>query len=261
MEAIVEVELQLDGAQVRAMLRNTGVLQWHGATKQGSLVVQDDLIGIKGGGELCIILHTFCISSSSSSSKRPICGGAAAAIPKRKRKDMRLSFANEASRQMWYETIQRFLDEAGRPKKLMVIVNPFGGEGAEKKLFLQIVEPLLLAAKISFTMKEMMFNSHAKELANSMDLSQFDGIVCVSGDEVLVEVLNGLLQRVDWKHAIRKPLGIIPAGTGNGMAKSLLHMLVNFLMLQVQHFSLSEGTSKYWTLPQWHKANSGFIAF
>jgi sphingosine kinase len=34
----------------------------------------------------------------------------------------------------------------------------------------------------------MMFNSHAKELANSMDLSQFDGIVCVSGDEVLVEV-------------------------------------------------------------------------
>jgi hypothetical protein len=112
MEAIVEEELQLDGAQVRAMLRNTGVLQWHGATKQGSLVVQDDLIGIKGGGELCIILHTFCISSSSSS-KRPICGGAAAAIPKRKRKDMRLSFANEASRQMWYETIQRFLDEAG----------------------------------------------------------------------------------------------------------------------------------------------------
>jgi sphingosine kinase len=34
----------------------------------------------------------------------------------------------------------------------------------------------------------MMFNSHAKELANSMDLSQFDGIVCVSGDGVLVEV-------------------------------------------------------------------------
>lgn len=112
MEAIVEEELQLDGAQVRATLRNTGVLQWHGATKQGSLVVQDDLIGIKGEGELCIILHTFCISSSYSS-KRPICRGAAAAIPKRKRKDMRLSFANERSRQMWFETIQRFLDEAG----------------------------------------------------------------------------------------------------------------------------------------------------
>jgi hypothetical protein len=27
------------------------------------------------------------------------------------------------------------------------------------------------------------------------------------------QVLNGLLERVDWKHAIRKPLGIIPAGT------------------------------------------------
>jgi hypothetical protein len=27
------------------------------------------------------------------------------------------------------------------------------------------------------------------------------------------QILNGLLERVDWKHAIRKPLGIIPAGT------------------------------------------------
>jgi sphingosine kinase len=33
-----------------------------------------------------------------------------------------------------------------------------------------------------------MFNSHAKDLAKSLDLSQFDGIVCVSGDGVLVEV-------------------------------------------------------------------------
>ncbi|CAK9272818.1 unnamed protein product [Sphagnum jensenii] len=240
MEAIVEEELQLDGAQVRATLRNTGVLQWHGSTKQGSLVVQDDLIGIKGGGELCIILHTFCLSSSSSS-KRPICRAAAAAIPKRKRKDMRLSFANERSRQMWFETIQRFLDEAGRPKKLMVIVNPFGGEGAGKKLFLQIVEPLLLAAKISFTMKETMFNSHAKDLAKSLDLSQFDGIVCVSGDGVLVEVLNGLLERVDWKHAIRKPLGIIPAGTGNGMAKSLLHHAGEFFDVASATFLIIRG--------------------
>jgi sphingosine kinase len=70
---------------------------------------------------------------------------------------------------------------------------------------------------------ETLFQGHAKDLAKSFDLSQFDGIVCVSGDGVLVEILNGLLERVDWKHAIRKPLGIIPAGTGNGMAKSVLH--------------------------------------
>uniref|UniRef100_A0A804QXV4 DAGKc domain-containing protein n=1 Tax=Zea mays TaxID=4577 RepID=A0A804QXV4_MAIZE len=36
-------------------------------------------------------------------------------------------------------------------------------------------------------------------------------------------VVNGLLQREDWETAIKVPLGIISAGTGNGMARSLLH--------------------------------------
>lgn len=35
-------------------------------------------------------------------------------------------------------------------------------------------------------------------------------------------MVNGLLQRDDWNTAIKVPLGVIPAGTSNGMAKSLL---------------------------------------
>ncbi|XP_021895121.1 sphingosine kinase 2-like, partial [Carica papaya] len=38
-------------------------------------------------------------------------------------------------------------------------------------------------------------------------------------------VVNGLLERDDWRDAIKIPLGIVPAGTGNGMAKSLLHLV------------------------------------
>ncbi|XP_074307637.1 sphingosine kinase 1-like isoform X2 [Silene latifolia] len=53
----------------------------------------------------------------------------------------------------------------------------------------------------------------------------YDGVVCVSGDGILVEVINGLLQRDDWKTAIKMPLGVIPAGTGNGVAKSLLDLV------------------------------------
>ncbi|KAJ6377092.1 hypothetical protein OIU76_026123 [Salix suchowensis] len=55
-----------------------------------------------------------------------------------------------------------------------------------------------------------------------MDLSKYDGIVCVSGDGILVEVVNGLLEREDWNVAIKMPLGMVPAGTGNGMVKSTL---------------------------------------
>jgi sphingosine kinase len=37
-------------------------------------------------------------------------------------------------------------------------------------------------------------------------------------------VLNGLLERLDWESAIKVPLGIVPAGTGNGMAKSVSNL-------------------------------------
>ncbi|KAK9152517.1 hypothetical protein Syun_010826 [Stephania yunnanensis] len=49
---------------------------------------------------------------------------------------------------------------------------------------------------------------HAKEIASALDLSKYDGIVCVSGDGVLVEVVNGLLQREDWDSAIKLLLGL-----------------------------------------------------
>jgi diacylglycerol kinase family enzyme len=45
-----------------------------------------------------------------------------------------------------------------------------------------------------------MFNSHAKDLAKSLDLSQFDGIVCVSGDGVLVEVKKQISNQTLKKH-------------------------------------------------------------
>ncbi|GJY10279.1 sphingosine kinase 2-like protein isoform X1 [Tanacetum coccineum] len=34
-------------------------------------------------------------------------------------------------------------------------------------------------------------------------------------------VVNGLLEREDWQAALKMPIGVIPAGTGNGMIKSL----------------------------------------
>jgi len=37
-------------------------------------------------------------------------------------------------------------------------------------------------------------------------------IICVSGDGIVHEVLNGLLKRDDWKDASKIPVGVIPAG-------------------------------------------------
>lgn len=49
-------------------------------------------------------------------------------------------------------------------------------------------------------------------------LSEWDGIVTLSGDGLLYEVLNGLLHRPDWEEAVKMPLGILPCGSGNALA-------------------------------------------
>lgn len=42
---------------------------------------------------------------------------------------------------------------SGRPKRLLVLVNPFGGRKTGRKVFSASVEPLLKAAGITYTVK------------------------------------------------------------------------------------------------------------
>ena len=65
-------------------------------------------------------------------------------------------------------------------------------------------------------------------------IGQYDVIVTISGDGLVHEIINGLLNRRDWNSPCEVSdmeqarfkdtlvLGLIPGGTGNGMAKSLL---------------------------------------
>lgn len=46
-----------------------------------------------------------------------------------------------------------FLLIAGRPKKLLILVNPFGGRKSALKIFAADVKPLLEDANIFYTMK------------------------------------------------------------------------------------------------------------
>ncbi|CAG5947268.1 unnamed protein product [Menidia menidia] len=63
--------------------------------------------------------------------------------------------------------------------------------------------------------------NHARELVREADLSQWDALVIMSGDGLLYEVINGLLERSDWEEAIKTPLGILPGGSGNALAASI----------------------------------------
>lgn len=56
------------------------------------------------------------------------------------------------------------------------------------------------------------------DLASSINISNFDGILAVGGDGTLFEIINGLLKST---HKIPIPIGQIPVGTGNSFIKDL----------------------------------------
>ena len=53
---------------------------------------------------------------------------------------------------------------------------------------------------------------HATEIGREMDLTAYDGAVTVSGDGLLHELINGLLDRDDWRDAVNMPIALVPAG-------------------------------------------------
>ena len=59
---------------------------------------------------------------------------------------------------------------------------------------------------------------HAYEYVISMPKEKYQGIICLSGDGITHEVVNAIKHRSD---NLDIPIGVIPAGSGNGLAKNI----------------------------------------
>uniref|UniRef100_A0A3P9IB41 sphingosine kinase n=1 Tax=Oryzias latipes TaxID=8090 RepID=A0A3P9IB41_ORYLA len=108
-----------------------------------------------------------------------------------------------------------------RPCRMLLLVNPQSGKGQALTLFNSQVKQMLNEAGVTHTLFITERQNHARELVKGADLSQWDALVIMSGDGLLYEVINGLLERSDWEEAIRTPLGILPGGSGNALAASV----------------------------------------
>ncbi|KAI3740760.1 hypothetical protein L2E82_31233 [Cichorium intybus] len=208
-------EVLVNSGKTALTLSADGILQWydHGNVLQ-RLSVEREVLGVSVVGQQIVIrsfVETeaggFCFGSSRRSLVR---------------KNFVFEPLSEDSRRNLCEKIQAYVDSLGRPKKLFIFVNPFGGRKSASKVFTDDVKPILEDANIEYTLQETKHQLHAKEVSHTLDLTKYDGIICVSGDGILVEVVNGLLEREDWQAALKMAIGVIPAGTGNGMIKSLL---------------------------------------
>ncbi|PRP76438.1 hypothetical protein PROFUN_12050 [Planoprotostelium fungivorum] len=107
-----------------------------------------------------------------------------------------------------------------RPRRLTVIINPIGGNQTAKKKYETSVRPIFQLAGIHITEHETKRSKHAFDIAKEIDLKSTDGIVCVGGDGIVNEVLNGLMSRGDANVARSMPLGLIAAGSQNALAMS-----------------------------------------
>uniref|UniRef100_A0A3Q0R9P4 sphingosine kinase n=1 Tax=Amphilophus citrinellus TaxID=61819 RepID=A0A3Q0R9P4_AMPCI len=110
-----------------------------------------------------------------------------------------------------------------RPRRLLLLVNPCSGRGQAMQWCQTHILPMIREANISYNLIQTERQNHARELIREISLPEWDGIIIVSGDGLLHEVLNGLMERPDWEQAIKTPVGILPCGSGNALAGSINH--------------------------------------
>jgi sphingosine kinase len=107
-------------------------------------------------------------------------------------------------------------------KRVVVLVNPFGGKKRAGKLWAKVA-PLFALAGVDTAVRETERPMHAYEIARDLDLATTSALVTVSGDGLLHEAVQGLAARPDFSPELMAavPIGIIPGGSGNGLAASL----------------------------------------
>ncbi|KAJ1976310.1 Sphingosine kinase 1 [Dimargaris verticillata] len=113
------------------------------------------------------------------------------------------------------------VEDALPTRRICVLVNPYGGTNKAVKLFDRWVRPMCVVAKVDVELRSTQHSDYAYEFGQSVDPQAYSAIVTLSGDGLLHQIVNGIMSRMDWQQAIKIPLGIIPGGTSNGLAKSL----------------------------------------
>jgi len=113
------------------------------------------------------------------------------------------------------------------PKKsYLVLINPNSGIKKADQCWKSIAQPMLeKEAGISMTVRRTSFGGHATQLIldEGPDLTgKYAAILCLGGDGLLYEVVQGLQQRDDFEQVLdHVALGILGCGTSNGLAKSI----------------------------------------
>ena len=112
------------------------------------------------------------------------------------------------------------------PDKLLFIVNPVSGDRSASDYFANRIEPLLKNLEIEYEAFYTKKENDATEFCSKLrenNLTEFDGVVLLSGDGTLNEAVRGLMS-FDENGELKPaplPVGIIPCGTSNTLAYTI----------------------------------------
>lgn len=97
--------------------------------------------------------------------------------------------------------------------KILFIVNPISGT-SDKQHIIDLIPEYLDANRFEWTISRTTHRGHAAELTNEAVRKGVDVVVAVGGDGTVNEVARSLIHT-------NTALGIIPCGSGNGLARHL----------------------------------------
>ncbi|KAK9235436.1 ATP-NAD kinase-like domain-containing protein [Lipomyces kononenkoae] len=132
---------------------------------------------------------------------------------------------NERTCEDWIDNLlSKAYRNAVRNKRLLVLINPFGGQGTAMTRYMRDSAPMLAAARCRVYEIETKYKGHASEIVENMEgLEQkYDAIVCCSGDGIPHEVFNGLCKRTNVAAAFKVPVCQLPCGSGNALCHNLV---------------------------------------
>jgi sphingosine kinase len=145
-------------------------------------------------------------------------------------KEYRFACPDNDTRSQWVKAINNTLRglpvnsiHPMLPRRLHVFLNPASGKKKARQIFKQ-VRSLWENSQIQITVTETSRAGEADKFIQTLVLDKIDGLVIIGGDGTLYEVINGIMNRPDWETAINIPIGIIGAGTGNGLCKTILDL-------------------------------------
>ena len=107
-------------------------------------------------------------------------------------------------------------------KYFFIVVNPFSGVRKGRKRFLDIVQPIMEECRIKYDVIHTERSLQGIEIGQNVPTNKYDAIIVMSGDGLINEILNGLINRPDKEEASEIPLGVIANGTSNCLAAEVM---------------------------------------